>query len=324
MADRGSSMLDATAAAGDPVRLRAFLAERGYLLLRGALDADLVRRVRDDLIAILHDCHILESPAAPPIWSGGPPPTEEEYMVYYERAVRLDSFNRLSESPEVRAVIEAIYDGPVQVWTQRLLRIIPPDPEGAAPLGVGAHQDGSPQLGYLTQDFCTAWIPLTDIDERLGGLAVVPGSHRGGVRAQTGAASSSLKTAKDQVFELPSADEEWVTTTYSPGDLVVFASMTLHKGMPNVSDRLRLSCDFRYQPQGAYANWLAHTSGPEVRRTAQQIDAVVGSRALYVTTHADADLRDAVRRRMMEERSTTLERARELAAELAGGCHADE
>ena len=319
MADPGSSMLDATAAAGDPVRLRALLAERGYLLLRGTLDADLVRRVRDDLIAILHDCHILESPEAPPTWSGGPPPTEEEYMVYYERAVRLDSFNRLAESPEVRAVLEAIYNGPVQVWTQRLLRIIPPDPEGAAPLGVGAHQDGSPQLGYLTQDFCTAWIPLTEIDERLGGLAVVPGSHRGGVRAQTGAASSSLKTAKDQVFELPSADEEWVTTTYSPGDLVVFASMTLHKGMPNVSDRLRLSCDFRYQPQGAYANWLAHTSGPEVRRTAQQIDAVVGSRALYVTTHADADLRDAVRRRMLEERSTTLERARELAAELAGG-----
>ena len=319
MADSGSSMLDATAAAGDPARLRALLDEHGYLLLRGALDSGLVRRVRDDLIAILHDCHILESPEAPPIWSGGPPPTEEEYMGYYKRAVQLDSFNRLAESPEVRAVMEAIYDGPVQVWEQRLLRIIPPDPEGAAPLGVGAHQDGSPQLGYGTQDFCTAWIPLTEIDKRLGGLAVVPGSHRGGVRAQTGAASSSLKTAKDQVFELPSADEEWVTTTYNPGDLVVFASMTLHKGNPNTSDRLRLSCDFRYQPRGAYANWLAHTSGPQVRRTAQQIDAVVTSRALYVTTHADEELRDAVRRRMLEERSTTLERAREIAAELDGG-----
>jgi hypothetical protein len=319
MADAGSSMIDATAAAGDPTRLKALLAEHGYLLLRGALNRDLVQRVRDDLIAVLHDCNILESPAAPPIWSGGPPPTEEEYMAYYERAVQLDSFNRLAESAEVRAVMEAIYDGPVQVWEQRLLRIIPPDPDGAAPLGVGAHQDGSPQLGYLTQDFSTAWIPLTDIDERLGGLAVVPGSHRGGVRAQTGSASSSLQTAKTQTFEAPSAGEQWVTTTYRPGDLVVFASMTLHKGQPNTSDRLRLSCDFRYQPEGAFANWLAHTSGPEVRRVAQRIDAVITSRALFVTTHADADLRDAVRRRMLEERSTTLERARELAAELAGG-----
>jgi hypothetical protein len=319
MADAGSSMIDATAAAGDPTRLKALLAEHGYLLLRGALNRDLVQRVRDDLIAVLHDCNILESPAVPPIWSGGPPPTEEEYMAYYERAVQLDSFNRLAESAEVRAVMEAIYDGPVQVWEQRLLRIIPPDPDGAAPLGVGAHQDGSPQLGYLTQDFCTAWVPLTDIDDRLGGLAVVPGSHRGGVRAQTGSASSSLRTAKTQTFEAPSAGEQWVTTTYRPGDLVVFASMTLHKGQPNTSDRLRLSCDFRYQPQGAYANWLAHTSGPEVRRAAQRIDAVITSRALFVTTHADADLRDAVRRRMLEERSTTLERARELAAELAGG-----
>ena len=319
MPDAGSSMIDATAAAGDPTRLKALLAEHGYLLLRGALNRDLVQRVRDDLIAVLHDCNILESPAAPPIWSGGPAPTEEEYMAYYERAVQLDSFNRLAESAEVRAVMEAIYDGPVQVWEQRLLRIIPPDPDGAAPLGVGAHQDGSPQLGYLTQDFCTAWVPLTDIDERLGGLAVVPCSHRGGVRAQTGSASSSLRTAKTQTFEAPSAGEQWVTTTYRPGDLVVFASMTLHKGQPNTSDRLRLSCDFRYQPEGAFANWLAHTSGPEVRRAAQRIDAVITSRALYVTTHADADLRDAVRRRMLEERSTTLERARELAAELAGG-----
>ena len=319
MADAGSSMIDATAAAGDPTRLKALLAEHGYLLLRGALNRDLVQRVRDDLIAVLHDCNILESPAAPPIWSGGPAPTEEEYLAYYERAVQLDSFNRLAESAEVRAVMEAIYDGPVQVWEQRLLRIIPPDPDGAAPLGVGAHQDGSPQLGYLTQDFSTAWIPLTDIDERLGGLAVVPGSHRGGVRAQTGSASSSLRTAKTQTFEAPSAGEQWVTSTYRPGDLIVFASMTLHKGQPNTSDRLRLSCDFRYQPQGAFANWLAHTSGPEVRRAAQRIDAVITSRALYVTTHADADLRDAVRRRMLEERSTTLERARELAAELAGG-----
>jgi hypothetical protein len=319
MADAGSSMIDATAAAGDPTRLKALLAEHGYLLLRGALNRDLVQRVRDDLIAVLHDCNILESPAAPPIWSGGPPPTEEEYMAYYERAVQLDSFNRLAESAEVRAVMEAIYDGPVQVWEQRLLRIIPPDPDGAAPLGVGAHQDGSPQLGYLTQDFCTAWVPLTDIDDRLGGLAVVPGSHRGGVRAQTGSASSSLRTAKTQTFEAPSAGEQWVTTTYRPGDLVVFASMTLHKGQPNTSDRLRLSCDFRYQPEGGFANWLAHTSGPEVRRVAQRIDAVITSRALFVTTHADADLRDAVRRRMLEERSTTLERARELAAELAGG-----
>ena len=319
MPDAGSSMLDATAAAGDPTRLKTLLAEHGYLLLRGALNRDLVQRVRDDLIAVLHDCNILESPAAPPIWSGGPAPTEEEYMAYYERAVQLDSFNRLAESAEVRAVMEAIYDGPVQVWEQRLLRIIPPDPDGSAPLGVGAHQDGSPQLGYLTQDFSTAWIPLTDIDERLGGLAVVPGSHRGGVRAQTGSASSSLQTAKTQTFEAPSAGEQWVTTTFRPGDLVVFASMTLHKGQPNTSDRLRLSCDFRYQPQGAYANWLAHTSGPEVRRVAQRIDAVITSRALFVTTHADADLRDAVRRRMLEERSTTIERARELAAELAGG-----
>ena len=317
MADPGSAMLDATAAAGDPTRLRQLLDERGYLLLRGALDRDLVIRLRDEVIAVLYDCHILESPAAPPLWSGGPPPTEDEYIAYYERVVQLESLHALAESPEIRAVMEGLFGGPVEVWEQRLIRIIPPDPEGAAPLGVGAHQDGSPQLGYLTQNFSTAWVPLTEIDERLGGLTVVPGSHENGVRQQTGSVSSSLKTAKTQTFDAPSEDERWVTSTYEPGDLVVFASMTLHRGNPNTSDRLRLSCDFRYQPQGASANWLAHTPGPDVRRVAKRIDAVITSRALYVTTHADAELLDAVRRRMLEERSTTLQRAQELAAELA-------
>ena len=31
-----------------------------------------------------------------------------------------------------------------------------------------------------------------------------------------------------------------------PGDLVVMSKRTLHESMPNLSDRLRLSCDFRF------------------------------------------------------------------------------
>ena len=64
------------------------------------------------------------------------------------------------------------------------------------------------------------------------------------------------------------------------------------------------------------ASWLAHTPGPEVRRTAQQIDEILAGRALYVTTRATPEVLDQVRRRMLEERSTSLARAQELVLEV--------
>ncbi len=46
------------------------------------------------------------------------------------------------------------------------------------------------------------------------------------------------------------ADEnhpEWRTTTYQPGDVLLFSSLTVHGAMPNKTKQLRLSADFRYQ-----------------------------------------------------------------------------
>ena len=318
IAERGRAitLTDGPAASAAPIQLRQCLVDDGYLMMRGLLDPELVGRVRDDIIGVLFDCNILESSHAPAVWSGGPVPTEGEYMAYYERIVELDSFNALAESAQIAALMEVLWDGPVDIWRQRLVRIIPPDPAGVAPLGLGAHQDGSPQLGYLTDNFVTCWVPLTDIDASMGGLMLVPGSHRSGVREQTGSVASSLKAATAKPFDLDSAEEEWASTEYRAGDAVIFGSMTLHRGAANVSDRLRLSCDFRYQPAGASANWLANTPGPEVRRVAQEIDEVIASRALYVTTHASEELTDRIRRRMLAERSTSLGRAQQLAAEL--------
>ena len=61
-------MVEATAAMAEPAKLQVLLDETGYLLLRDVLDRALVRQVRDDIIAILHERHILEgeSPVGAP------------------------------------------------------------------------------------------------------------------------------------------------------------------------------------------------------------------------------------------------------------------
>ena len=314
-------MIDSTELLRDAARLRERMESDGYLFFLRLVGADRAAAVKRDIMAILRERFIIEEDGAPdPVWSGGPQPTEAEYMAVYDRIVRLESFRELATSPEVVALLEAVCEGPVQVWEQQLIRIVYPDPESEAAQGVGAHQDGDPKLGYRAGRFYTCWISLMEIDAAVGGLAVAPGSHRLGLLQSAGtvASSSARQQGLEAGYGLDPSELSWATGDFVPGSAVLFHCRTAHRGLPNRSDRIRLSCDFRYQPAEDSASWLAHTPGPEVRRTAQQIDEVLSGRALWVTTRAEPELIGEIRRRMLEERSTTLERARELARELGG------
>ena len=155
-----------------------------------------------------------------------------------------------------------------------------------------------------------------DIDSAIGGLAVSPRSHRMGLLNSSGTVASSTQKSDALAYGLDDSQLEWATTNYSPGSAVIFHCLTAHRGLPNHSKFIRLSCDFRYQAAGETASWLAHTPGPEVRRTAQKIDDILASRALYVTTHATPEIIEQVRQRMLEERNTSIVRAQELVAEV--------
>ena len=314
-----TTMIESTDLLRDAARLRERMRSEGYLFLRRLVAAERALALKREIVALLREHFIIEDEdAAEPLWSGGPEPTEAEYMAIYDRIVRLESFRELAHSPEIIAVVEAVSEGPVQVWEQQLIRIVYPDPDAVAAQGVGAHQDGDPKLGYRASRFYTGWISLMAIDATVGGLAVAPGSHRLGLLQSAGTVASSASRRPATGYGLDAAALSWATSDFVPGSTVIFHNRTAHRGLPNHSDRIRLSCDFRYQPAGDSSSWLAHTAGPEVRRTAQQIDAVVSSRALYVTTRATPELIGEIRRRMLEERSTTLQRARELAQELGG------
>jgi len=44
------------------------------------------------------------------------------------------------------------------------------------------------------------------------------------------------------------AGSQWQTADFGPGDLVIFGMRTLHMSTANQTDRVRLSCDVRWQP----------------------------------------------------------------------------
>ena len=43
---------------------------------------------------------------------------------------------------------------------------------------------------------------------------------------------------------------EWVGSDFELGDAIVFHSQTLHRSLPNRTDRIRLSVDYRFQREG--------------------------------------------------------------------------
>ena len=310
-------MIDSTKALPDAGLLQERMQTDGYLYFSRLFDPLRALQVKREIMVVLREHAIVDDDDSPdPIWCGGPQPTEAEYLAVYDRIVSLDSFQSLAQLPEVVAIAEVLCEEAVQVWEQRLIRIVYPDEEAAAAQGIGAHQDGDPKLGYMASRFFTCWIPLMDVDHRLGGLAVAPGSHRRGLLESAGTVASSIPDNNTSGYGLDPEQLEWASSEYAPGSVVFFASLTAHRGLPNHSDRIRLSCDFRYQAVSETASWLAHTPGPEVRRTCQQIDQTLASRALYVTTRATPGLLGLVRRRMLEERSTSLTRARELVEEI--------
>jgi ectoine hydroxylase-related dioxygenase (phytanoyl-CoA dioxygenase family) len=95
-----------------------------------------------------------------------------------------------------------------------------------------------------THQFWTLWFPLGDAPVKLGNLSILRGSHREPVLDVVAARGAG---GKESI--LCGKDYEWVQGDYACGDIVTFPSHTVHKGLPNqLGDRVRLSCDLRYQP----------------------------------------------------------------------------
>ena len=109
---------------------------------------------------------------------------------------------------------------------------------------VPLHQDVS--YNRHLDDFCVVWVPLVPIDLACGGMAAYTRTHQAPElikERQQAAADGWLPP-----IDAGSADRarRVVLAPLDPGDLVVMSKRTLHESMPNLSDRLRLSCDFRF------------------------------------------------------------------------------
>jgi hypothetical protein len=217
---------------------------RGCLLLRDLLPRADVRALRTRVLEACRDLGWLDEgvPLDEGVAHGGATPGayDATWTELQGRVVPTPEFARLREHPRVADVLATVFGGPARSGRGDVCRVFAP---GRPELTTLPHQDhfyvqGNPALW-------TVWIPLGDCPRRLGGLAVLPGSHRSGLLPHSGEGSG--RQGVDVGPEVV-----WAAADYRCGDVLAFNSLTLHRALDNrTARRLRLSADFRWEPVAA-------------------------------------------------------------------------
>jgi hypothetical protein len=260
---------DANEYLGDSERLNALFAEDGYLFFRGVLKG--VERVKADFIRVLQQQGVVKPNCTEPLWTGAGIDQIDDVGLY-----ELPSHMEVLD--DNTQVIEQIFGEPVFIFRSPTIRYaLPNDPERQTP----PHQDYF--FVRINQSFRTLWVPLMDIDEQVGGLALAPGMHKNGLVDHVEAEnvySYIFRGRKQRGVALENVPQPWLTTDYHAGDLLIFHNLMIHWALPNRSDRVRLSIDCRAQPVDAARTWQAEKSIVEARRfraTAQRIATEEGA-----------------------------------------------
>jgi len=212
----------------------------GYLYLPGLLPTEAVAGVQADVAAIARDAGWLraDAPLAAAVADPGgfcvdPDP---QYLGVLRRINRLESYHALKHHPALLGFFERLLGAPVFPHPRVLMRNIFPGEPGYT---TKAHQDYPNVQG--TTDVYTAWIPLIDCPAEVGGLQVARGSH------QLGVLDFGIGNGAGGIEILDPLEGRWTGGPMRVGDVLVFHSLTVHKGIENRSARLRMSMDCRFQ-----------------------------------------------------------------------------
>lgn len=213
----------------DHAALEKFYDENGYILLRNVFDQESVALAREEMLAVAVKLGLIEPGDQTARWTGKPLPGNMEESDIYRGIAK-----RLIEHPVNLAVMEKVLGEPACAVPIVQYRTYPPN----GPVTV-VHQDGFYSPGI--QDYKPVWLVLTPCTREMGGLAVAVGQNKRGYFHNVGK-PSPYPFPRDAV-----PDDAWATTDYMPGDVLIVHPCTPHCGMPNKSNRLRISFDSRVQ-----------------------------------------------------------------------------
>ncbi len=253
---------DATPGLDDPDALRDHAQRQGYLFFPGLLPRENVLALRLDLLNILNQHGLLD----PHVHAHNPPDDNgtintqavhqlsAEQVGYggvgvpkhiYQQVQKLESFHALAHEPNMLRMYHTLFGEQPFVHPRHITRLILPSPHIAP---TPAHQDYIHIQG--TRETWTAWLPIGDVPDTMGGLAIFPGSHQRGIYQ-----GRRVAGAGEWIVDVCDKQPQYLTTRYRAGDVLTFHSLTVHAAIPATDKQhVRLSCDFRYQPESEPIN----------------------------------------------------------------------
>lgn len=229
-----------------PDALRARFEQEGYVFLRGLLPVDTLLALRREIAAICARHGWIRGGEAtmdaiavvPPCNEG-----EERYFAVYDEVQKLEALHALAHEPALLGLMRALLGESAFPHPLGIVRLMFPD---NAECTTPPHQDFPNNQG--TPELYASWIPLGDCPLELGGVAILERSHTAGLLPLAYSLGAGTRQA---VLDEPLASRRWLASDYRAGDVLVFHSVTVHRALLNrTGDRMRLSCDFRYQRQG--------------------------------------------------------------------------
>ena len=227
----------------DPAGTRAAAAHDGFLLVRGAVPADLLGPLRG---LVEGECRArnwlrADGTTDPAVRLGAY--DDVRWIDLLTHVLPSREFDAVRQAPRVIQALQGLWGDTVCPHAGDLCRLVSP---GWPALTTPPHQDAAYLRG--TTRAWTAWTPLWDCPIDLGPLCLLPGSHAVGLwpHARTaGVAADALQGIDVAV------DDRWAAGDLAAGDVLLFSCWTVHGALPNrTADRLRASVDFRYRPGG--------------------------------------------------------------------------
>jgi hypothetical protein len=232
--------IDSSSLRDDGAALAARMQRDGYLFLPALLPrADLasvqqqIGKIARDAGWLRRDAPVDDAIADVSGFCVDPDPT---YLKTLRQINRLEDYHALKHHPIMIDLFERMLGGPILPHPRVLMRNIFPARDEYT---TKAHQDFPNVQG--TTEVYTAWMPLIDCPMEVGPLQIAAGSHTNGVYDFGIAGGAGGIEIKDPL------EGTWVSADFRLGDVLLFHSMVVHKGVPNRSNKLRMSMDVRYQ-----------------------------------------------------------------------------
>ena len=235
----------------------------GYWFFKDVLDKEAVARLRAVYIEELERQGVIDPVGSADTsrsvrYNGA---SLERYPFRMEPLAAKAPWREFVAQPPIQAFFTRLF-GCAPFWVPIAeYRAIPPIANKGRERFDALHQDGPYSPGI---PFRICWIPLAEIDQDIGGMAICEGLTEQINRHPLVAGSNVAIPAQD----LPA--ERWRHTTCQAGDLLLMNLWTPHSGLSNLSERFRLSLDLRVMESSARCPIVGHVQSI----TAQQVVVV--------------------------------------------------